>query len=411
MTLLGLDINFCIFYYVVLLVRCALVSYGVFVVVVILRKTILKNNVFLKGTVWALFIPVLFAGKMKVFDESRIGMVFSNYLRIIGIKYVWACWLYIGIVFLSAGLLFYKRRKLNKLVADMRTGKVNGTSVYVSDIPVTPFTVGVLRPKIVLPEIMLKEYDGQELQTILLHEKIHIRLGHLLLYLLWDILRVLLWINPLLTVGTRYFREDMEEICDWITIQNSQGTAYTYGQMLLKSMRILQTECKNFNMFPAFAGDQGYRNMRQRVIRIAGYKPYKQIGVIGILIAVIFCVAGFILGINTVSYGRNIKDVHVLVYGYKNGDVTFIDNSNELCRMITYDDNYVYVDSEAFDRFMHENNVDGDIYIVFGGFQKLPGIGGFGNACLYENDEKENAVQIPYENNMNDWFIKLYKML
>ena len=411
MTLLGLDINFCIFYYVVLLVRCALVSFAVSAVVITLRKTILKNNVFLKGAIWILFIPVLFAGKMRVFDESRIGMVFSNYFRIIGVKYVWICWLYICGAFLYTVLLFRKRRRLKKLVAGMEKREVDGTSVYAADMPVTPFTVGVFRPRIVIPEFMLQEYNGEELQTILFHEKMHIRLGHLVFYLLWDILRVLLWINPLLTVSTGYFREDMEEICDWITIRNSRGTAYTYGQMLLKSMRLLQTEREDFNMFPAFAGDKEYRNIHQRVTRIAGYKPYKQIVVIGTLIAAIFCVAGFIFGIRTVSYDRNIEDVFVLVYGYENGDVTFINNSDELYRMISYDDSYVYVDSEAFERFMHENHVDGDVYIVFGGFQKLPGIGGFGHSCLYENDVEENAVQIPYENNMDDWYIKLYRML
>lgn len=411
MTLLGLDINFCIFYYTVLLVRCALVSFAVFAFVIALRKAILKNNVFLKGAMWALFVPVLFAGKLKVFDESRTGMIFSNCLRIIGDKHIWICWLYICGVFLYAALLIHKRRKLKKLVAGMEKRKVDGTSVYVTNIPVTPYAVGVFRPKIVMPEVMLKEYAGKELQTILLHEKIHIRLGHLLLYLLWDILRVLLWINPLLSVGTRYFREDMEEICDWVTIQRSTGKAYTYGQLLLKSMRVLQAESEDFNMYATFAGDKEYRNIRQRVTRIAAYRPYKQIAAVGTLIAIMFCAAGTIFGIKEVSYDRNIEDVFVMVYGYKNGDVTFIDYGDELYRMISYDDSYVYVDSEAFDSFLYENNADGDIYIVFGGFLKLPGIGGGGNSCLYEKDAEENIARIPYENNEDYWLIKLYKML
>lgn len=414
MTLFGLDINFCILYYAILLVRCALVSVAVFAIVITLRKTILRNSVFPKGAVWALLIPVLFAGKMKVFDESRAGMIFSNCLRLIGVKYAWIYWFYICGIFLYAALLIRKRRKLRKLVAGMERREVNGSSVYVDDIPVTPFSIGIIRPKIIMPEVMLREYDGKEIQTILLHEKIHIRMGHLLFYLLWDILRVLLWINPLLTVGTRYFREDMEEICDWVTIHRSEGKAYAYGQLLLKSMKFLQAESEDYNMYAAFAGEREYRNIRQRVTRIAGYRPYKQIAVVGTLIAVIFYVTGAVSGMKAVSYDRNIEDDSVLVYGYKNGDVTFTDYSDELGRMISYDDSYVYVDSEAFDRFLHENNADGDIYIVFGGFQKLPGIGGGGNACLYENgaeDKDEEAVRIPYGDYKNDWLIRLYKLL
>lgn len=404
-------LNACVFYYVVLLVRCAVVSFVVFAVVITLRKTILKNHVFLKGAVWALFIPVLSAGKMIVFDESRIGMIFSYYMRMIGVKQVWICWLYICVAFLYAAMLFHKRRKLKKMVTGMEKTEVDGTLIYVSNMPVTPSTVGVFRPKIVMPEVILKEYDREEFQTILLHEKIHICLGHLVFYLLWDILRALLWLNPLFTIGTKYFREDMEEICDLVTIQKSKAKAYTYGQLLLKSMRVLQAESEDFNMYAAFAGDREYRNIRQRVTRIARYKPYKQIAAVGTLTAVIFCMAGAVLGIKAVSYDRNIENVFVLVYGYKNGDVTFIDYGDELYRIISYDDSYVYVDSEAFDRFLYENNADGDVYIVFGGFQKLPGIGGSGNSCLYENDAEEKAVRIPYKNNKDDWFIKLYRML
>ncbi|WP_243119340.1 M56 family metallopeptidase [Roseburia sp. 1XD42-69] len=128
--------------------------------------------------------------------------------------YVWGVSAY-------AALLFYRRRKLKKSLAGMEKRKVWDTVIYVTKMPVTPSTMGVFRHKIVIPEIILKEYSREELQTILLHEKTHIHLGHLLFYLLWDILRTLLWLNPFLTIGTKYFREDMEEICDFVTIQRS----------------------------------------------------------------------------------------------------------------------------------------------------------------------------------------------
>ena len=405
-------LNFCVFYYTVELVRCMLLSFGVFATVIFLRKTVLKNSVFLKGAVWALFIPVLFTGKMKLFDETGIGMIFSNCWRAIGKYHVWICWLYICGIFLYAALLIHKKRKLKKLVAGMEKREVGGTCIYVVDIPITPFTIGIFRPKIIMPKVMLEEYDSEEIQTILLHEKIHIRLGHLLFYFLWDILRALLWLNPLLTIGTRYFREDMEEICDWVTIQRSTGKAYTYGQMLLKSMRILQTESEEFNMFPAFAGDNEYRKIRQRVKRIAGYKPYKKFAAIGTLIAVILCVIGAVYVVKSISYEKNIEiEGPTLIYGYENGNVTFVDYSDKLDEIISYDDSYVYVDREAFDSFLSEKNAKGEIYIVFGGFQKLPGVGGFGYSCQYVNDTEEEIVQLPYYNYKDDWMMRLYRIL
>lgn len=404
-------LNLCAFYYTVQLVRCVVLSFIVFAVVVILRKTLLKDRVFLKGALWTLFVPVLFAGRMKFFDETTIGWILSAWWKMITLNHVWICWIYLDIVVLYAFLLFYKRRNLKKQIAGMERRELEGTFVFVTDIPVTPSTIGVFRPKIVMPEIILKEYDRQEIQTILLHEKTHIRLGHLLFYLFWDVLRVLLWLNPLLTFGTGYFREDMEEICDWVTIQRSEGKAYTYGQMLLKSMRVLQTESKNFNLYAAFSEDKEYRDIRQRIERIAGFKPYKQVSAVGTLFVVIFCVAGAIISIKALSYDRNIENESVLIYGFDNGDITFIDYSDELRQIVSYDGNYIYVDSEAFDNILRKNDAKGDIFIVFGGYLKLPGIGGYGYSCQYENTGDAKIVQIPYYNYKNDRLFQLFKMI
>ena len=404
-------LNLCVYYYTVQLVRCVVVSFAVFTVVIALRKTIVKDQAFLKGALWAMFIPVLFVGRMKFFDESSIGTILSAWWKMITINHVWICWLYLGVAFAYAMLLHCKRRKLKKQVANMEKRELNGTFIYAADIPVTPFTTGVFRPRIVMPEVILKQYDRKEIQTILLHERMHIRLGHLLFYLMWDILRVLLWPNPLLTMGTRYFREDMEEICDWVTIQRSSGKAYSYGQMLLKSMRIIQAEIEDFNMFPTFAGDKEYRNTRQRVTKIAGYKPYRRMTAITAIAAAVLFAAGTVVLIHIFSYNKNFENDNILVYGYENGDVTFTDNSPELYQIISYDNSYVYVDREAFDNFLCRNNARGEIFIVFGGFLKLPGIGGFSYSCQYENSADENIVQIPYENYKDDWLIMFYRIL
>lgn len=89
-----------------------------------------------------------------------------------------------------------------------------GTCIYVTKMPVSPSAIGIFRPKIIMPEVILKKYDQEDLQTILLHEKTHIQLGHLLFYFLWDILRITLWLNPFLTIGTRYSAEKKEELAE-----------------------------------------------------------------------------------------------------------------------------------------------------------------------------------------------------
>ncbi|RKJ48993.1 M56 family metallopeptidase [bacterium 1XD42-8] len=404
-------LNFCAVYYVIQLLKCVQISFMIFAFVFLLRKTFLKNKVFLKGVLWSLFLPVLFVGKIKFFYENIIGAILFSWWTEICKIHVWINWVYLCGIFIYAARLFYKKRKLKKLVAGMEKREVEGTFIYVTKMPVTPSTIGIFRPKIVMPEVILKEYDQKDLQTILLHEKTHIQLGHLLFYFLWDILRVMLWLNPLFTMGTRYFREDMEEICDLVTIQRSRRKAYTYGQLLLKSMRVLQAENEHFNMFATFAGDKEYQNIRQRLTRIAQYKPYKRIAVVRILIVAILCIAAMVIWIQNISYDRYNEDSVMFAYGYDGKNVTFFDTNHVLQQMISYDDKYAYVDREAFENYLEENNAKGDIFIVFGGFYKLPGVGGIGCSCYYEFGSKEQVAKIPYENPMSDWRVKLLKML
>lgn len=404
-------LNLCALYYVIQLIRCAMFSFAISVVVFFFRKTFFKNRVFLKGALWSLFLPALFVGKMKFFYENAAGVIIFTWWTAVLTKHQWISWLYLGITAIYAFLLFNKRKRLYKLTAGMEKRYVDSTAVYVLDLPVTPFAIGVFRPKIVISKAVLEEYDKKELSMVLLHEKVHIRLGHLIFYFLWDILRILLWINPLLTIGAGFFREDMEEICDRVTIRHSGDKAYDYGRLLLKSIKILQAESKDFNMFATFAGDKEYKGIKKRMMEITRYKPYKSIAAAGILAAAVLGVAGTVMWIQTISYDRCNENDSMFVYGYDGREVTFFDNSDELRQMISYDDGYVYVDRAAFEGFLGKRSAAGDVFIVFGGFYKLPGFVGIGCSCFYETDLEEDVVKIPYENPMDDWRVKLVSML
>ena len=130
-------LNLAAIYYVIQILKCVQISFVIFAFVFLLRKTLLKNKVFLKGTLWSLFLPVLFVGKIKFFYEDTIGAIlFSWWARICQI-HVWINWVYLCGVFLYAARLFYKKRKLKKLVAGMEKREVEGTFIYVTKMPVT----------------------------------------------------------------------------------------------------------------------------------------------------------------------------------------------------------------------------------------------------------------------------------
>lgn len=115
--------------------------------------------------------------------------------------------------------------------------------------------------------------------------------------------------------------------------------------------------------------------------------------------------------VHTCSYARCNESRDIMVGNYDGEPGIVSDDTEKLSQMISYDDRYVYVEREVFEKFLEENNADGEIWIVFGGFYKLPGLTSAAEACIYESGSKDRTVQIPYESSMDNWYMKLLKLL
>lgn len=78
-----------------------------------------------------------------------------------------------------------------------------------------PFTLGLLRPRIYLPDNL----QGAARQAVLLHEQTHIRRGDPLTKPLFYAAVCLHWFNPLAWLAFRGFERDMEAACDEAAVQ------------------------------------------------------------------------------------------------------------------------------------------------------------------------------------------------
>ena len=163
-------------------------------------------------------------------------------------------------------------------------------------------------------------------------------------------------------------------------------------------------------MYAAFVGDQEYGNIRQRMTRIAGYRPYQRMVPAAVGIAAAFCILFLVGWTKQNSYVRSSESDSMLVYGYDNGETTFFNNDNALSQMIDYDESYVYVQRAEFENFLSEREARGEIFIVFGGYQKLPGFGSGGYSCMYEDGPGE-IIRIAYEKPEDSWMMVLFRLL
>lgn len=404
------NVDFLTIYYATQLVRCAAWSVLLAAIVALLRKTVCRERTFLRGALWTAFALTPFLGRLRLYYEWEPMARLLAWPMMDADLYRWFCRIYMAGVVASAVCVFGKRRRLWRAVSEMETTSAGGVRVRVTDFKLTPFTVGLLRPAIVLPRLVLEQYDEEERALILEHERTHIRLGHLWAGFAWDVLRCLLWVNPLLALLRRQLCADMEDICDRVCIERSGRDARAYGLVLLKSIRLLRGG-EDVPLAVTYAGEKAFPEMKRRMEKIVGFRPYGRKRAAGLAAGTLVAVLAALVLIRAHSYGHANENTDLMVCQY-DGEGSIVSTETEVLRgMISYDDGFVYVEREPFEAFLEKRGAEGEISIIFGGFYKLPGMGGAANACFYERGAQEGVVRIPYENRMKRWDFVLYQLL
>ncbi|MDE6759453.1 MAG: M56 family metallopeptidase [Lachnospiraceae bacterium] len=401
-----------IMYYVIQLGRAVQISVVMLAVIFLLRKVLIKRNmVFFRGILWSILLLAPFMGKMRWIYETRIGVKLLFYWQNICSMNRLIPYVYVMGMMVMGTWIYYKRKRLKQAVKSFDEVELQGIKIAVSDYAVSPFTMGLIRPVIVVPRIMLENMSDEELRIILLHERVHIRLGHLWCFWLWDILRVLLWADPFLHICTKWFRADMEDICDKVTIQKGQQSAYFYGCLLIKSIRMLKNEPVVLEPSAAFAGEKQYMNIKYRMEHVAAYKPYSSHGIFMFAAVCGFTLVLSLLAVIHISYPRYTEQNYLQIYN-QNGTRVLVDNSEILQEAIQIGKKEIYINKEKIDHIFAERNIEEEMFFLFfGGYSKIPGFGGGGNGVFVKYEGQEGDLVIPYIDGDSDWRNRLLKYL
>lgn len=108
-------------------------------------------------------------------------------------------------------------------------------AVYLSEADVGPASVGLLRPKIVVPRDFSQRYTCAEQALVIAHEQTHIARRDAIANLLAALLQCLFWFNPLMHLGLRVMRQDQELACDAAVVARHPHQRRVYAEALLKS--------------------------------------------------------------------------------------------------------------------------------------------------------------------------------
>jgi beta-lactamase regulating signal transducer with metallopeptidase domain len=126
---------------------------------------------------------------------------------------------------------------------------------------VAPGVWRIFRPAIVLPQNMSGHFSDPELESVLMHEVIHIQRRDNLLASLHMILCSVFWFHPLIWIVDRKMLSDREKACDQ-EVCRLGGQSAVYATSLLKVLRF----CMGFRM--AGVSSAGGSNLKRRIEEI-----------------------------------------------------------------------------------------------------------------------------------------------
>jgi|LGOV01.1.fsa_nt_gb beta-lactamase regulating signal transducer with metallopeptidase domain len=171
----------------------------------------------------------------------------------------------IGVIIWIIGilaLLIYGISSYLKLKHHLKSAILEKDNIYISSTILTPFVLGLIKPKIYLPVNL----DDAEKKHILLHEQTHIkRFDHVIRFISYFVLAIH-WFNPLVWVAFYLSGNDMEMACDEAVInQLGYEIKKNYSQSLLN----LATGKQNLRISPLAFGEG---NPKRRIKNILNLK-------------------------------------------------------------------------------------------------------------------------------------------
>ncbi len=161
-----------------------------------------------------------------------------------------------------AALLIYTLISFLRLKSKIGTAVLFRDNIYQSEAVVSPFVLGIIKPKIYLPFNM----NDQDMDHVIAHEQAHIRRKDYLWKPLGFLILTLHWFNPLVWLGYILLCRDIELACDEKVVKelNAEQKA-DYSQALLNCSvnRRMIAAC------PLAFGEVGVKN---RVKSVLNYK-------------------------------------------------------------------------------------------------------------------------------------------
>ena len=175
-------------------------------------------------------------------------------------------------------LLIYTLVSFLRLKRKIGTAVLLRDNIYQSEAVVSPFVLGIIKPKIYLPFYI----SAQDMENVIAHEKAHIQRKDYLWKPLGFLILTLHWFNPLVWLGYVLLCRDIELACDEKVVKklnNEQRADYSQALLTCSVNRRVIAAC------PLAFGEVGVKD------RVKSILNYKKPAFWLIVVSVVLCLA------------------------------------------------------------------------------------------------------------------------
>jgi beta-lactamase regulating signal transducer with metallopeptidase domain len=121
---------------------------------------------------------------------------------------------------------------------------------------ISPFTVGILRPVIVLPGCMRDSDREQTIEPVIAHEMAHVRHWDDIWIRLQNLVQIVYFFNPVVWLAGRQVHQLREESRDASVLAKRSMSSKRYGTALLETVRMRLEPSDDLVLLPRFADEK-----------------------------------------------------------------------------------------------------------------------------------------------------------
>lgn len=192
-----------------------------------------------------------------------------------------------------------------------------------SEYYLSPFTNGVLRPKIYLPDRLVAGADKSTLESVIAHEMAHIHRWDALWLLGQNLLQIIYFFHPLIWITNKLVNQARERRCDEMVVATQKIAPEIYGRSLLN---VLNMKLIGRPQWPIYAGLSGRSDLfKVRIETIKGGSPMKKSTKL-YSFSVLSLLAAFVLPMSPVSEAPDnylVKSFDSILFRSDGQPVTF----------------------------------------------------------------------------------------